>query len=74
MFEEVKDFLLQYAEVDTEDITEETNLSDLGIDSMKMFELIAKFEERFSVKVSDKQLSNLFTVHDLINILEKNKI
>lgn len=71
MFEEVKDFLLQFAEVDDEDIAEETNLSDLGIDSMKMFELIAKFEERFGVKVSDKQLSNLFTVHDLINIVEK---
>lgn len=70
MFEEVKEFLLQFTETDAEEIEEDTSLADLGIDSMRMFELIARFEEKFDVKVSDKQIGNLFTIQDIIDILK----
>ena len=68
--EELKTFLANYTDLEADEIEEDTSLSDLGIDSMKMFSIIADFESTFNVKVSDKQMGELFAVKDLLNIIE----
>ena len=69
MSEEIKEFLLKYTETEDVEITPDASLTELGIDSLKLCEIIADFEKQFNVKVSDKQLGNLFTVKDLIDIV-----
>ncbi|MCR5544240.1 MAG: acyl carrier protein [Eubacterium sp.] len=69
--DELREFLVKYTdEFEADEIDENTSLADLGIDSMKLFSIIADFESTFGVKVSDKQLGDLFSVKDLLNIIE----
>ncbi len=71
--DELKNFLAKHGDLTADEIEPDTKLADLGIDSMKLFSIIAEFEALFNVKVSDKQLGELFTVNDLYNVIQAQK-
>lgn len=71
--DELKKFLAKHSDLTADEIEPDTKLADLGIDSMKLFSIIAEFENEFNVKVSDKQLGELFTVNDLCNVIKAQK-
>lgn len=51
-----------------------TRFSDLGLDSVQMFEVIGNLEEKLSVLFPDDKLSEINTLHDLhvlLNTLPK---
>ncbi|MGW7463781.1 acyl carrier protein [Streptomyces xantholiticus] len=45
---------------------------DLGMDSMKIIELLEEVEEHFGFSIADEDLAHLRTVHDLWSAIEKN--
>lgn len=54
----------------SEDIKETDALVDLGIDSMKLVELIVSIEMQYEIEFSDTELSpsELITVEDIIRL------
>lgn len=49
-----------------------TNLHNLGLDSIRICELILEVEEKYNVFVQSDILSNFVIVNDLVSFIEKN--
>jgi long-chain acyl-CoA synthetase len=43
---------------------------DLGLDSLGLVELLAALESRFSLKIHDKEFTGIYTVRELIGLIE----
>jgi 8-amino-7-oxononanoate synthase len=56
---------------ETGDITGETKISELGLDSVAVMELIGVLEEVFSISIRDEEVSTLSTVGDLLRLVRK---
>ncbi len=54
-------------------ITEETSLVELGIDSLMTVELVLGLEDAFNIQFndSDLEMENLRNVRDIINLVNK---
>ena len=61
---------------DTEDeITADSELiDDLGISSMDVLFLISSLETEFNIKVSEKQIRQIVTVEDVVDIVTEQLI
>jgi len=63
--------LIEVSEEDIKNITMDTDLRDLGIDSMGYLELALMIEEKLGIKIEDfAELSGVYTVEDLINFVK----
>ena len=68
-FERVAKILSEHKDLDISQIREESQLSDLGLDSLDTVELIMEFEDEFNValEMSDK----LKTVGDIVSLIDE---
>lgn len=53
------------------DVTPDSVIADLGIDSLGMMEIVGELESRLDVMIPDDQLVKLRTVSDLLGVVEK---
>lgn len=73
MFEKVKNMLVNDLQVNPDDITPEAELvSDLGINSLELADLILLCEERYGIEIQDDDLHKFITVGDIVAYLEAN--
>ena len=73
MFEELKKLLVDELQIDPEKITPEASLvTDLGINSIELAELIMRCEETYNVEIQEEEIQNFATVGDVAAYLEKN--
>ena len=54
-------------------ITEATVISELGIDSLGMLEIVGSMERELKVQLPDEALAGIQTVKDLIELVEKKQ-
>src|SRR5271155_1211626 len=52
-------------------ITLETNLQDLGIDSLDVFTLLFELENAFKISIPDDDVRSLRTVNDVVDGIKK---
>ncbi|NOU34137.1 MAG: acyl carrier protein [Polyangiaceae bacterium] len=52
-------------------IEENTKITELGIDSLGMLEIIGSLERQLKIQIPDESLAGLTTVRDLIEAVEK---
>lgn len=72
MTEELLEVIREAMTEDDVEITEDSEfVDDLGLSSMEFFNLISLIEERFHVKFSDREIQNLETVGDVVELLEE---
>ncbi|MCR4906054.1 MAG: acyl carrier protein [Clostridiales bacterium] len=72
MFETVKNLLVTELSVNEDDITEEAELvSDLGINSLELADLVLICEEKFGIEIADDDVTTFLTVGDVVEYLEK---
>ena len=75
MLERIRDILVEYVDVPREQITLATNLlSDLGLSSLDIVDVIVAFEEEFGIEVPDRKFSRIVTVEDVVRMLEEYEI
>ena len=67
--EEIKKQLAVIAKVDA--ITDEMKLSELGLDSLDVVELLLQLEEQYDIHFDDIDMSNFKTVGYLLAIIEQ---
>ncbi len=73
MLEELKKIICEYANVDPETITEDTNIRrDLALDSLSLLNLAVAVENRFDLEISDREVVGIETVSDVMKIIEEN--
>ena len=52
------------------DITEETSFTDLGADSLDLFQIISAFEEEFNIEFENEDVEKIKTVGDAIDYIK----
>ncbi|MEE1169416.1 MAG: acyl carrier protein [Anaerovoracaceae bacterium] len=73
-FEQVKEVMVETLNCEEEDIKPEALLEDdLGIDSLDAVELALALEELFGVKIPDEELSEMKTVKDIVDCMDRNR-
>jgi acyl carrier protein len=53
------------------DVSLDSSLSELGLDSLDMVEMTLGLEESFGVEIPDSELEDVATVGDAITLIEK---
>lgn len=74
MFEELKELICNYVEVDPKDISPESKfIDDLGFNSFDFVSLLGEVEEKYGVSVNEEDILDLATVDDAVKYIEKLK-
>jgi acyl carrier protein len=62
----IQDILAKKFALDPAKLTPEAQLSQLGIDSLAVLELLFDIEDRFSLKIKDDMPGSLMTLQDVV--------
>ena len=72
MLEKIIEVVSEFSKVDKERISEDTNIAELGVDSLTMIKIIMELEHVFGVSFDDEEIVESRTAYDLYeNILKK---
>lgn len=65
MFEELKELICEYVDVEPSAICEESRfIEDLGFNSYDFMSMVGEIEDRFDVEVEEREVVNVKTVKD----------
>ena len=74
MFEQLKELIVNYVDVDPESITGESRfIEDLGFNSYDFMSLLGELEETLGITVDEQKIVKLHTVDEAIKYLESLK-
>lgn len=72
-FEIIRDIIVDILNIDPETITMDTRfVDDLGADSLDLFQVVLKLEEKFEITINDSQMENIQTVGDAVEAIKKS--
>lgn len=63
----------EIVEKEFKSISESTVISDLGIDSLGMLEIVGSMERQLKIQIPDESLAGIQTVNDLLSAVEKRQ-
>jgi acyl carrier protein len=63
----------EIVEKDFKTIDENTVISDLGIDSLGMLEIVGSMERQLKIQIPDESLAGIQTVRDLLEVVDKRQ-
>lgn len=71
MFEQLKEIICNYVEVEAENITEDSRfIEDLGFNSYDFMSLLGELEQEMDITVNEEDVMGLHTVGDAIKYIE----
>ena len=72
MYEKIKDLLVEELAIKADDIPPEAELvSDLGINSLELADLVLLCEEKFDIEIGDDVIHKVITVGDVADYLSE---
>lgn len=71
LFEMFQRMATEIAEKDFSEVTEDSNIQELGLDSLSTLELVGAMERELDVQIPDEQLVGIQTVAQLLELVEK---
>lgn len=66
-----EDILIVELDVHRSDIEEQDSLAYLGADSLAIFDVICRVEDKFGIEISDCEKASLLTVKDYLDLINK---
>lgn len=73
MIKNLESILKEYTGKETE-LTPETELmKDLGMNSLELIEMAVDVEDTFGIEISDREITKLTTIGDVMNLIESKK-
>ncbi len=74
IFNTLADVIVDVADIAREDITEESEFIDtLDLSSLEIMAIVAKIEQKFSIKIDENELLSIATVKDLEELIASKK-
>ena len=74
MFEQVKSVLVDQIGSRAESVSMDTViLSDLGINSFELVQLIARLEDELDIEIEDEALKSFVTIGDVVRYLDEHR-
>ena len=74
ILEKVTEVIAKAVQCNIEDVTPETELAALGVDSLKTISLIFELEEAFDIEIPNEAITSIATVSDIMEKLRLNGI
>ncbi|MBQ7637654.1 MAG: acyl carrier protein [Clostridia bacterium] len=72
MFERIREVLLEYVDVEKEDITPDTRfLADLKMNSLDIMTMIGQLEDEMDIIIETEDLNSIFTIRQLVDYIEE---
>ena len=71
VFEKIRAIIADQLELEEEEIALESDLFELGADSLDLYDLVMVFEDEFETEVPDEDLEKFKTVGDIVRYIEK---
>ena len=70
IYEKIISTIEDVADIPKDEIDENSSfMDDLDLASLEIMSIIAKLEKEFSIKISEKELLNLETVSDMVELI-----
>ena len=74
MLEKIRDIMTRYVELDPEEIQEDSKLAEeLGLTSFAVMSMMGDFEEEFGITVDESELTDIYTVKDIMDYIRKKQ-
>ena len=71
MFEQLRDMICEYVEVDKNAITENSRfVEDLGFTSYDFMSMVGELEDTFDIEVEEREVADITTVGEAIRFIE----
>lgn len=70
VLDKVAEIIAKTAHCRTEDVTPETKLEALGIDSLKAITVLFELEEAYDIEIPNELISSITTVSDILDKLD----
>ena len=67
--QEILDTIAEEGEIDKGEITPDSNLYDLGIDSLSSLEILVALEKKYDITIAGSRLKNVNSVREIIRIV-----
>ncbi|MGZ9413723.1 phosphopantetheine-binding protein [Mycoplasma sp. 480] len=70
----MKDFVFEkLKKITNKKFTEESDIFEIGVDSLDLVEMITDIESELSISISDEELMKISKIKDVIVLLEEKK-
>ena len=72
MFEKLKEMMMQYIEIEEDNITEDSRfVEDLGFDSFSVMTFVGDIEDEYDIEIDERAVAEVRTVGDMMKYIEK---
>ena len=72
MFEKLVEIMVNYVEVEPENITPKSRIvEDLGFTSFDFMSMLGELEDEFDIEIDQQEAANIRTVQEAVDYLEK---
>ena len=71
MFEELKEMICEYVDVEPGEIREDSRfVEDLGFNSYDFMSMVGELEDEFDIEVEERQVAEIRTVGEAVHYIE----
>ena len=67
--QEILDTIAEEGEIDKREITLDSNLYDLGIDSLSSLEILVALENKYDIRITQNRLKNVNSVREIVTVV-----
>jgi acyl carrier protein len=67
--QEIIDIIAEEGAIDKSEIRPDSNLYDIGIDSLSSLEILVALEEKYDIRISQNRLKNVNSVREIIRVV-----
>ena len=67
--QEIIDTIAEEGAIDKSEIRVDSNLYDLGIDSLSSLEILVALEEKYDIRISQNRLKKIDNIRDIIRVV-----
>ena len=71
ILENLKQSLVSVSKVDSSQVTAQTEVKDLGLDSLGLFTVVGDLEEKYGKEMDDKSFESINCVSDIVSYFLK---
>lgn len=69
----IKEYLSKATNLPIEELDSDMMLSEFGITSLQFLQYIAEIEEMFNISFSERELNNIYTINEMVELIERKK-
>ena len=69
--QKIREYLSKIVEIPAAELDADTMLSEYGVTSLQFMEFAAEIESLFDVHLSERDLSDIYTINDFVKKVEK---